>query len=127
MYKSLQAGRAIAAMLVVLFHLGGAIAAQKYFGISAFSVPFSFGASGVEFFFVLSGFIIFAAHRNDIFQPRKLAGYLKKRAVRIYPTYWIVFLLVYFLALASPGLRDTVPHDLSVLVKSLLLIPQDVI
>ena len=77
MYKSLQAGRAIAAILVVLYHLGGNIAKEKYFGIKMFSVPFSFGGSGVEFFFVLSGFIILAAHRDDIFKPHKFLNYFK--------------------------------------------------
>lgn len=77
MYKSLQAGRGIAAMLVVLFHLGGAFAAEKYFGIAAFSIPFKFGSAGVELFFVLSGFIIFSAHRDDIGQVSKIAGYIK--------------------------------------------------
>ncbi|MDD5460853.1 MAG: acyltransferase [Methylococcales bacterium] len=125
MYKSLQAGRAIAAMLVVLFHLGGNIAKEKYFGIQAFSIPFSFGSAGVEFFFVLSGFIIFTAHRNDIFQPHKLASYIRKRLTRIYPTYWIIFLSVFFLAIASTALRNTVPHDLFLILKSLFLIPQD--
>ncbi|MGZ5075939.1 MAG: acyltransferase family protein [Methylobacter sp.] len=125
MYKSLQAGRAVAAILVVLFHLGGAMAADKYFGIKAFKIPFSFGSAGVEFFFVLSGFIILTAHRDDIFKPRKLASYLKKRLIRIYPTFWMVFIPVFVLAAVSPQLRNTVPHDAYVLLKSLLIIPQD--
>jgi exopolysaccharide production protein ExoZ len=125
-YKSLQAGRAIAAILVVLFHLGIAISADKYFGITAFSIPFSFGGAGVNFFFVLSGFIILTAHRNDIFQPRQLKSYIKKRLIRIYPTYWIIFLSVFFLALASAALRNTVPHNAFILLKSLFLIPQDI-
>ena len=125
MYKSLQAGRAIAAVFVVLFHLGGAIAAEKYFDLPFFSVPFSFGASGVEFFFVLSGFIILTAHRQDVFKPNKLWRYFQKRVVRIYPTYWIIFLVVFILALSSSTLRGTVPHDVFVVLKSLMLIPQD--
>lgn len=125
MYKSLQGCRAIAAILVVLFHLGITIASTKYFGIDAFSIPFSFGTSGVEFFFVLSGFIIFNAHRHDLFQPKKLGAYIKKRLIRIYPTYWIIFGLVFLMVLASSALRNTLPQDLSVLLKSLLLIPQD--
>ena len=126
MYKSLQAGRAIAAILVVLFHLGGAIAAEKYFGLTAFSIPFSFGDAGVEFFFVLSGFIIFAAHQKDISQPHKLRSYLRKRITRIYPTYWMIFLGVYFLAVAmSSALSSSLPDDVLVLLKSLLLLPQD--
>ena len=106
----------------MLFHLGGCIA--KYFGIIAFSIPFSFGHVGVEFFFVLSGFIILHAHRNDIFQPHKLVGYLKKRFIRIYPTYWMIYLTVFFLAIISTALRNTVPHDFSTILKSLILIPQ---
>ena len=125
LYKSLQAGRALAAIFVLLFHLGGAIAAGKYFGFTAFEIPFSFGSAGVEFFFVLSGFIILTAHRCDIFSPDKLASYIKKRLIRIYPTYWIIFLGVYFLAISSNTLRNSVPHDLFILLKSLLLIPQD--
>jgi exopolysaccharide production protein ExoZ len=125
MYRSLQLGRAVAAILVVLFHLGGAIAAKTYFGFKEFSIPFSFGTAGVPFFFVLSGFIIFNAHRGDVFQFNKLDIYLRKRFVRIYPTYWIIFLTVYFLALSRPELRNTVPHDSFLVLKSLLLIPQD--
>jgi peptidoglycan/LPS O-acetylase OafA/YrhL len=126
MYKSLQAGRSIAAILVVLFHLGGAIAAEKYFGIREFYIPFSFGSAGVQFFFVLSGFIILNAHRGDISRPTQLGGYISKRLIRIYPTYIIIFLFVYCLAIASPALRNTVPHDAIVILKSILLIPQDI-
>lgn len=125
MYKSLQAGRAIAAILVVLYHLGGNIAKEKYFGIKMFSVPFSFGGSGVEFFFVLSGFIILAAHRDDIFKPHKFLNYLKKRFIRIYPSYWIIFLSVFFLALMSETTRYSVPHEIQLIIKSLLLVPQN--
>jgi peptidoglycan/LPS O-acetylase OafA/YrhL len=125
MYKSLQGSRAIAALLVVLFHLGSAIAQEKYFGIKEFSIPFKFGSAGVEFFFVLSGFIILTSHRNDIFKPHRLMSYIKKRLIRIYPTYWIIFLSVFFLAIASNALRNNVPHDLFTIFKSLLLVPQD--
>jgi exopolysaccharide production protein ExoZ len=124
-YKTLQASRAIAAILVVLFHLGANLAKESYFDIARLSVPFSFGSSGVEFFFVLSGFIIFAAHRGDIGQPDRFSGYMRKRLLRIFPTYWLVFLPVFFIALLTPSLRNGVPHDLSILLQSLLLVPLD--
>lgn len=126
MYKSLQSSRAIAAMMVVLYHLGGTIASG--FGINSFATPFSFGYAGVPFFFVLSGFIIFFAHQNDIFKPDRFASYIKKRLLRIYPTYWIVFLAVFLFAIASSVVKNAapqVPLDSIVLLKALLLIPQD--
>ncbi|MAY36266.1 MAG: hypothetical protein CMN84_09230 [Spongiibacteraceae bacterium] len=123
MYRSLQAGRAVAATLVLLFHLGSAIAAEKYFGIEWFSIPFSFGNSGVDFFFVLSGFIIYYVHKNDLGKPSSLKKYIYKRVVRIYPTYLIVFIGVYLLAITAPQLRNTVPHDIGLIIQSLLLIP----
>jgi peptidoglycan/LPS O-acetylase OafA/YrhL len=124
-YKSLQGSRAVAAMMVVLYHLGLAISSEKYFGIEAFASPFSFGHAGVPFFFILSGFIIFSAHRNDISRPEMLASYLKKRIIRIYPTYWIIFLSVFLVAIFSSSLRYTVPQDAYVIFKSLLLIPHE--
>lgn len=126
MYRSLQATRAAAAVLVVLFHLGAAFAAEKYFGTDIFFAPLSAaGNAGVSFFFVLSGFIIMLVHRKDISRPERLANYLGRRLIRIYPTYWIIFLAVFLLGIASGFLRDGVTNDALVLLKSLLLIPQD--
>ena len=122
---SLQAGRAIAAILVVLYHLGGMIAVEKYFGQPIFGIPFSFGDAGVEFFFVLSGFIILTAHRKDISKPYRVISYLKKRIARIYPTYWIIFFGVYIYAMMSDTLINDVPHDFFIVLKSLLLFPQN--
>jgi peptidoglycan/LPS O-acetylase OafA/YrhL len=125
MYKSLQACRGYAALLVVLYHLGLAIASPKYFGIERFAVPFGFGDAGVEFFFVLSGFIITWVHFSDLGQPSRLRDYVRKRAVRIYPVYWTVLAAVFLAAEAVPSLRSTVPHDLPTLFKTAALIPQD--
>lgn len=128
LYHSVQACRAVAAVLVVCFHLAGNLAKDKYFGSAAEPLQwlFSFGGTaGVAFFFVLSGFIITLIHRKDFGVPARLPTYLRKRAVRIYPTYLIVFAGVYLMALAAPSLRDAMPTDLAVLAKSLLLLPQD--
>lgn len=126
MYKSLQGGRAVAATLVVLYHLGPAISAAKYFGCcEMLAIAFSFGDAGVEFFFVLSGFIILSAHKGDISKPEMLPIYIKKRFARIYPTYWIVFISTFVLAIAWSATRNSVPHDLVILLKALFLIPQD--
>jgi len=46
MLKALQACRGLAALLVVLFHLGLAIASHKYFGIESFGRPFLSGVLG---------------------------------------------------------------------------------
>jgi len=124
MYRSIQASRAVAAILVVLFHLGGITALDKYFGTPEFDFLFAAGDAGVEFFFVLSGFIIFTAHRADIGTPGQLGSFLKKRFARIFPAYWIIFIAVYLTAIAAPSLRNTVPHDPGVLLKSLALLPQ---
>lgn len=88
---SLQAARGIAAILVVLFHNSTAIfALPKYWGADPFQHLFDFGDSGVEFFFVLSGFIILYVHWTDIGKPERVFRYLKKRILRIYPLYWMV-------------------------------------
>ncbi len=125
MYQSLQAGRAIAAALVVAFHLGGTFAQDKYFGFKGFDALFAWGDSGVEYFFVLSGFLITIAHRRDFGQPNAFRGYVAKRVLRIYPTYWLVCLAVCAAALAAPALKQALPNDLPTLLMALALIPQD--
>jgi exopolysaccharide production protein ExoZ len=125
MFKSLQAGRVVAAILITLHHLGGAFAADKYFGAKTLGQIFSFGHYSVVFFFVLSGFLIVWIHASDVGKPLRLGYFARKRFTRIFPAYWIVFIAVYTLARFVPALSSTVPHDIATVVRSLLLIPQD--
>jgi len=125
LFKSIQVCRGVAAILVVLHHLGSALASPKYFGATWLEVPFVAGDAGVEFFFVLSGFIITWAHNRDIDNPHALIDYLRRRVVRIYPVYWLVFSVVLITAYTSISSRGALPHDGASLLKSLLLLPQN--
>jgi exopolysaccharide production protein ExoZ len=111
---------------VVLFHLGHFIANRQYFGIALFAQPFNWGDAGVPFFFVLSGFLLPWIHFADVDDPRKLPSYLRKRVVRIYPIYWLIFAVTAGAATLMPHpLLTVVPGDPVTIVKGLLLLPQD--
>ncbi len=124
-FASLQAGRALAALVVVLFHLGLIVADAKYFDVPWVATPFRWGDAGVEFFFVLSGFIIASAHAGDISRPSRLIPYLQRRMIRIYPPYWIIFAIVSVMALPLAATRATLPNDLGTLAEAWFLLPQD--
>ena len=121
-FRTVEAGRGLAALLVVLFHAGAAIfAAPKYWNTHVFGRAFDWGYAGVFFFFVLSGFIIVHVHAGDLGQPGRLRRYLTKRAVRIYPLYWLV--LAGILALGAAGVGELpAPVDI---VSSILLAGPD--
>lgn len=123
--NSIQACRGTAALLVVAFHLGGAFAAQKYFNAPVFIQFTRFGSAGVEFFFVLSGYIISASHADEINHPDYVLTFLRKRAIRIYLTFWLVFCFVAISTLLLPGMTDALPKSPLILLKTLLLLPQD--
>lgn len=90
MLGSLQAGRALAALSVLAFHLS-IMFREPRFGMQPILADYtSHGWLGVNFFFVLSGFIILLAHRRDIGQPRRGDDYLIKRFIRLYPVYWLI-------------------------------------
>lgn len=117
----------MAALLVMLFHDG-----MTYFPIysgvyvgNRQSGPdwFDFGHAGVDFFFVLSGFIIFWVHEADFDRPRQLFRYALRRLVRIYPTYWAALALVVAGYLLQPQLGAGRGTDPSSILLSALLVP----
>lgn len=117
----LQFYRGIAALLVVLFHIDD-MTQQRLNQEYLFNV-FASGWSGVDYFFTLSGFIMIYVHRSAIGKRGKLKEFLIKRAVRIYPIYWIITGVVLAFFLVMPGFAN--PNDLNLLriIHSLLLIP----
>jgi exopolysaccharide production protein ExoZ len=108
--EGLEAGRGVAAMMVLLCH--AAIHCRHAYGVFPLGQVFAFGHAGVDFFFVLSGFIIFHAHRRDLGQPSRLVRYIERRITRIYPLYWIVLAATLGVALLSshpfPGLEHII-------------------
>lgn len=91
----LQALRGLAALAVIGFHVNESLfGLTKYWADRPFGRIFDFGHAGVEFFFVLSGFIILTAHRHDIGNPGRVISYIWKRFRRIYPIYWVVLAMV---------------------------------
>lgn len=118
----IQLFRGIAALLVVLAH-GSLIFHENLQRAFLFDI-FNFGGSGVDFFFVLSGFIILYVHHHYIGNSSKLKSFLIKRFVRIYPIYWVVLTGKLF---ASLGLSDSATPMINLIevVKAYLLFPQD--
>jgi exopolysaccharide production protein ExoZ len=118
----LQVYRGIAAVLVVMLHLN-IMSVERLNQVTFFNL-FDAGWSGVDYFFVLSGFIMVYVHGSAIGKKDQLKSFLVKRAVRIYPIYWIITLTVLCLFLVIPGFADN-NQDLSLghVILSLLLIP----
>lgn len=87
----LECGRGLAALAVVLFHANATSRLEGWRHYDWFTV-FQYG---VDFFFVLSGFIIFHAHARDFGHGPRLLPYVQKRAIRLLPTLWLVTGLVF--------------------------------
>ena len=117
----IQYCRAVAAILVVLYHVG--TTAEAYNRESIFSLLFNYGKYGVDFFFVISGFIIFNAHFEDIGVKGRSIIYIKKRFFRIYPIYFIILtikvLIFLCLSIQIPENQSSFGYFLS----SYLLLP----
>jgi exopolysaccharide production protein ExoZ len=120
--RGVEAGRGMAALLVACVHCTLMLGGPAYAGRLPLFGLFRFGHAGVDFFFVLSGFIIYYIHQGEIGQQRFLPAYLYKRFARIYPTYWIVLLFFSLVLLYSPT-KDPLDDDLKNMVSSFLLLP----
>ncbi|MCB0168228.1 MAG: acyltransferase [Anaerolineae bacterium] len=119
---SLQVYRAIAAIMVVLFHMTDL--SLREFDTPFLGNIFTFGYVGVDFFFVLSGFIILYIHKKDVGRKGQTKRYLTKRFIRLYPIYWGVASVKIMVVWLMPTFAKSYETDVGYIIKSLLLIPQ---
>ncbi len=77
-YEILDGLRGVAALLVIIFHL-----LETYSRGPAYQI-INHGYLAVDFFFVLSGFVIGYAY-DDRWDRMSLTGFFKRRLVRLHP------------------------------------------
>jgi len=113
MIRPIQYLRALAAMMVVWVH-----AVYVIPGVAERLGAPNFGASGVDLFFVISGFIMVVTAARKQFTPQK---FFLLRVIRVAPLYWLATLAVTACAAFAHSSKDLYPP--AAIVKSLLFIP----
>lgn len=106
--------RGIAALMVVWHH-----AREQLPGLQQI-VAWNFGTSGVDLFFVISGFIMVVTTVGTGINPWQ---FWQRRIVRVVPLYWVLTLGLVAIWLVRPELFKTLTVTTLNLVQSLLFIP----
>lgn len=102
---SLQAFRGLAAAVVVFDHLHFHSALRQ--GPGLLPDAFLYGHLGVDFFFVLSGFIIQHVHGADAGHRERAGDYAWRRFARIWPLLAaLTTLKLVYMAVSGAGVRD---------------------
>src|SRR4051794_38952895 len=101
-YENLHAARGLACLVVVWAHLG-AWDVKFGFRMTGLRTATWVGVVGLDFFFVLSGFVLTVAHARHAGQPDRVPGYFVRRAWRIVPVYWLAMAAAAAALLAVDG------------------------
>ncbi len=102
--RALTSVRGIAAWLVVLYHIRGGIAGLPPLAEAIFAK----GYLAVDFFFLLSGFVIWLTWHDRLRAPGAIPRFLQKRIARIWPLHAVMLAAAVALAML---LRATGRHD----------------
>ena len=116
-FRSLQYLRGLAALLVVYFH------AVLQLGINADGATIFpvFGSSGVDIFFVLSGFVMWVS--NPFGRVETTIGFYKRRILRVVPLYWAVTLFAIVSAALAPSLARSIRLSVDHIAATFLFVP----
>lgn len=114
MLYSVQLLRAVAAVLVVVCH-----AIHKQGQMAGTGATWEFGGSGVDLFFIISGFIMCYVTMNREIGAR---DFIKARVLRIVPLYWTLSLVALAVYLVNPAVVNSSGGTTTV-INSFTLIP----
>ncbi|MGW7420084.1 acyltransferase family protein [Streptomyces sp. NPDC054813] len=105
--------RLLAALMVCLYHYtgrGGVVSASWHQNpahvFPTLSRAAVYGCLGVEFFFVISGFVICMSSWG-----RSLGDFFRSRVARLYPAYWVALVLITGASLVLPAVVHAVRLD----------------
>ncbi|WP_158747049.1 acyltransferase [Acidisphaera sp. L21] len=118
MNRNIQGLRALAAYGVVGHHVVDSL--KNYIAVGRFTASPQIGATGVQIFFVISGFIMVMTTMRRPITP---AAFLQHRIIRVVPTYWILTSVATVLLMAGLhilGQGGVAPVQL---LKSLAFVP----
>lgn len=114
MLEGIRHLRGVAALLVVIFH---ATEMQRIGGMPA-GWPSQALAAGVDVFFVLSGFLMVRTTKPGA----SASDFLRRRAERILPMYWLLTVSLAVPLLLKPSLSER-SIDLATILSSLVFLP----
>lgn len=115
--RAMDGLRATAALFVVVYH--SLVGAQTHLVLQGQSVDFLwfYMESGVDLFFVLSGFLLFLPYARAMLDARPLPSirqFYRRRALRILPAYWFCLAALVLLDIHSyvsrAGVKNVLTH-----------------
>jgi exopolysaccharide production protein ExoZ len=122
-FQSIQALRGVAILLVLARHI---LVMEDHFGGGERLLPdvVKAGDGGVDLFFVISGFIMVVITLGQFRMPGAIGSFLRKRAIRIYPLYWLYSLIVLAVFLVAPAWVSAMKKGDVDFLASFFLLPQ---
>ena len=120
---SVQALRAFAALSVAILHMlhdASPLDPTGLIGRLHDALPW---ASGVDLFFVISGFVMVYSSADLFGRRRSASTFMARRLIRIVPLYWAATTLFLIVALATPGSVSQDDLGLSHVVMSYTFLP----
>jgi exopolysaccharide production protein ExoZ len=120
--QNIQALRGAAVLLVLATHIQ---VMEDRFGGGERLLPdiLKFGNSGVDIFFVISGFIMVVISRGQFQRVGALGSFLYRRVIRIYPLYWLYSIPVFAIFLVAPTSVRGMQNGQFDLIDSFFLLP----
>lgn len=103
---ALDGVRGLAILAVLLFHFVAPVN-PKGFTDAAVKWLFSYGALGVDLFFLLSGFLITGILYDSRTDPSYFRNFYMRRVLRIFPLYYGVLVIVFLVVPAIPALHGS--------------------